>query len=471
MATPDSGRSLFLTRYVFVFWLWFGLVMVYAFRVNLSVAVLPMAEQYHWSKAEKGFVLSSFFIGYLFGQIPGGWLATTYGGKYVFGVGVLTTSLLTMLLPLATCWDFHCKNTSDSHLWSLITLRIFMGLFESVTYPALFAMLSKWAPADERSKMVSIAFSGAMIGTAATFPVSGVILSWDAPLFGRWEGLFYDLGLVGVLWFCMFSYFVTEYPEDHPSISSEECAFIVKSRGKAKSAKVPRSVWVALFTNKHVLALYCCHFVNNWSLYTFLSYLPTYLLKVLHFDMTASAIYSVLPYLTMFLVQCVGGGLADLLIVKRVFSRTNTRIFMVILGNLLPSIALVWLSYESDPGQAFILMTAAVGLSGFVYSGYPAVTIDMSPKFSGVVYSVSNLIATFPGIISPLLTSSLTKHDTQEEWRSVFFIAASLYVLGMVVWSLFCSAELQPELNVGIAYEEIDGTIQKDESLLPVLRE
>ncbi len=166
-----------------------------------------------------------------------------------------------------------------------------------------------------------------------------------------------------------------------------------------------------------------------------------------------------------------GGGLADLLIVKRVFTRTNTRIFMVILGNLLPSIALVWLSYESDPGQAFILMTAAVGLSGFVYSGYPAVTIDMSPKFSGVVYSVSNLIATFPGIISPLLTSSLTKHDTQEEWRSVFFIAASLYVLGMVVWSLFCSAELQPELNVGSAYEEIDGTIQKDESLLPVLRE
>merc|ERR1711871_1467094 len=145
----------------------------------------------------------------------------------------------------------------------------------------------------------------------------------------------------------------------------------------------------------------------------------------------------------------------------------GTRIFMVCLGNMLPSIALVWLSYESDPFKAFVLMTAAVGLSGFVYSGYPAVPIDMSPQFSGVVYSVSNLIATLPGVVSPILTSSLIKHDTQEEWRHVFFIAAGLYLVGMLVWGLYCSAEFQPELNTSVAYNEIDGTIQKDENLIP----
>ena len=42
-----------------------------------------------------------------------------------------------------------------SHVWSLIILRIFMGVFESVTYPSLFAIISKWCPEKERSKMVS----------------------------------------------------------------------------------------------------------------------------------------------------------------------------------------------------------------------------------------------------------------------------------------------------------------------------
>jgi len=46
-----------------------------------------------------GWVLSSFFFGYLITQIPGGWLATRFGGKYVFGVGVLVTSLLTLITP------------------------------------------------------------------------------------------------------------------------------------------------------------------------------------------------------------------------------------------------------------------------------------------------------------------------------------------------------------------------------------
>jgi len=54
-------------------------------RVNLSVAAEKMQVQFGWSDPEKGFVLSSFFIGYMLGQLPGGWIATRYGGKWVFG--------------------------------------------------------------------------------------------------------------------------------------------------------------------------------------------------------------------------------------------------------------------------------------------------------------------------------------------------------------------------------------------------
>ena len=48
-----------------------------------------------------GLLLSSFFYGYIFTQIPGGWLATKYGGKNLFGGGILATALFTLITPPA----------------------------------------------------------------------------------------------------------------------------------------------------------------------------------------------------------------------------------------------------------------------------------------------------------------------------------------------------------------------------------
>ena len=45
-------------------------------------------------------------------------------------------------------------------------------------------------------------------------------------------------------------------------------------------------------------------------------------------------------------------------------------------------------------------MTFAVKLSGFAYSGYPPTAVDMSPAYSGMLYSISNTYATLPGVIS-----------------------------------------------------------------------
>ncbi len=50
-------------------------------RVNLSVAIIPMAKEFEWDDTVKGLVLSSFFWGYITNQLPGGWLATRFGGK------------------------------------------------------------------------------------------------------------------------------------------------------------------------------------------------------------------------------------------------------------------------------------------------------------------------------------------------------------------------------------------------------
>jgi MFS family permease len=64
--------------------------------------------------------LGSFFYGYIVTQIPGGFLATKYGGKMVFLIGIAATSTLTLATP------FLAKSGTGF----LITTRILEGLFE-----------------------------------------------------------------------------------------------------------------------------------------------------------------------------------------------------------------------------------------------------------------------------------------------------------------------------------------------------
>lgn len=77
-----------------------------------------MQGELEWSKELRGAALSSFYLGYVFTQIPGGLLAGRFGGKHVFGTGIFITALATLLVPLA----------ARTHVYLLIALRVLMGL-------------------------------------------------------------------------------------------------------------------------------------------------------------------------------------------------------------------------------------------------------------------------------------------------------------------------------------------------------
>lgn len=64
-------------------------------------------------------------------QVPGGWLATRFGAKYVFGIGIVMTAVLTLLTPVA----------AQVSVWALVALRVLEGMFE-VLYIYQYTSLS-----------------------------------------------------------------------------------------------------------------------------------------------------------------------------------------------------------------------------------------------------------------------------------------------------------------------------------------
>lgn len=76
--------------------------------------------EFNWDSNDQGLVLAAFFYGYIVMQIPGGWLAERYGGKWPLGLGILCTSLLTLITPLAARY----------HIYALMAVRVLEGLGE-----------------------------------------------------------------------------------------------------------------------------------------------------------------------------------------------------------------------------------------------------------------------------------------------------------------------------------------------------
>ena len=80
-----------------------------------SLKVLMLCQhtqgELEWSKEVRGYVLSSFYYGYVVTQVLGGWLAGRYGGKHVFGTSILITAIATIIYTGSCCRTYSRLST------------------------------------------------------------------------------------------------------------------------------------------------------------------------------------------------------------------------------------------------------------------------------------------------------------------------------------------------------------------------
>ncbi len=95
-------------------------------------------------------VLSGFSYGYCLTQLLGGILAERYGGKWVYGVCAGASAALGVLSPIVAGVDFSL----------VVVVRALQGAFQGCCNPALFAMLARWIPKQEKARLFTVILAG-----------------------------------------------------------------------------------------------------------------------------------------------------------------------------------------------------------------------------------------------------------------------------------------------------------------------
>ncbi|XP_039152299.1 putative inorganic phosphate cotransporter isoform X2 [Drosophila simulans] len=477
------------TRHIFGFMGFLGFAVVYAMRVNLSVAIVAMVNQtaiphsnssvidtdtcplpaphhngsdpnpqkegeFVWDEATQGLVLGSFFYGYVLTQVPGGRMAELYGGKKIYGYGVLITAIFTLITPLAAHWDLPL----------LVLVRILEGMGEGVTYPAMHAMLAHWIPPLERNKFAAIVYAGSNIGTVISMPLAGWLCSLD--FLGGWPSAFYIFGLLGILWFIAWMYLVYDKPSDHPRISESEREYIERSlqvqrlinqdlaepeeeEGQDEvSLRAPPEApipWSSLLTSVPLWAILLTQCGQGWAFYTQLTELPTYMSNILHFDIQSNALLNAVPYLTSWFVGIACSALADWMLARRYISLLNSYKLWNTVASVVPSLGLIGIIYVGCDWVWVTFMLAGVGsFGGAVYAGNQMNHIALSPRYAGTMYGITNSAANICGFLAPYVIGLIINHrETLTQWHLVFWLAAGLNIAGNFIYLIFASAEEQ----------------------------
>tara|TARA_B100001057_G_scaffold112461_1_gene110599 strand:- start:1829 stop:3103 length:1275 start_codon:yes stop_codon:yes gene_type:complete len=417
-------------RFRVVFLSFLAVFICYIDRVNISVAIIPMQEQFGWSESQVGIILGSFYFGYMITMVIGGYLADKYGGKKVLGYGLLIWSLFTIITPFF----------AYQGLWWLIFIRILMGLGEGITFPSWHAIYARWIPFKERTRAVGFTNSGIAAGTLFGYAVAALIISYYS-----WEMIFYVFGALGIFWYFFWNKNVTSFPEDNKNLTNEELYLIQNEAPSNTSA--PSVPIFKLIKNGPFMAIAVATFCNNWSLYTFLSYLPKYVNAPINqggmgVDLGSNLfIYSILiPSLVAMFSLILGGYLADSLI-KKGYEVLKVRKTVNSIGFFGASVFLYFISQEDSLTNVIILLCMINICSGICAGGFGVNHADLGPKYTGSLVGISGSIGMIAAISSPIVAGYVL--ELTNSWESIFYICSGMLIFGGIFYLLFASTDKQ----------------------------
>lgn len=397
---PTHKRFLILTL------LFFGTVINYLDRANLSVVGSNLKDSLHLNAAELGLIFSAFGWTYAIMQIPGGAILDRFGSKLTYGVSLITWSILTGLQGLATGFA------------GLFGIRLGIGFSESPAFPTNNRVVTTWFPQNERAIATGVFTAGEYVGLGFLTP----LLFWLLNSYG-WESVFIVSGALGVIFSIFWFIF---YHDPHKSKANQaELDYIKENGGLAGDAEVKNKLnwkeFSSLFKYRQLIGIYIGQIGITATLWFFLTWFPSYLINQKHLDVLHVGFYSAIPYIAAFFGVLFGGAWSDWMI-RRGVSVSLSRKLPIIVGLLLSG-SIVIANYTSSITAVVTIFSIAFFAQGMSAISWTMVS-EVAPKnLVGIAGGVFNFCGNLSSIFVPMIVGFIVS-ATNSFTGALFFVSA-----------------------------------------------
>lgn len=404
-------------RWVVVIWIFVISAVAYLDRVNISIAGRQIANEFHLSNEQLGYVFSAFVFGYALAQTPGGRLADLLGPRWTITAGVIWWGAFTVAITLLS-------PALGLSLGLLMGIRFLLGIGEAVVYPASNRLVAVWIPSAERGMANGLIFAGVGFGAGIT----PHLITWLMTHYG-WRSAFWAsalLGLVaGLIWFVV----ARDNPAEHPWVSTEEARHIASGLPKTSLAHGASMSFGSIISNKVIWLMSFSYFAYGYAAYIFFTWFFIYLSDVRHLNLRSSATYTMLPFIAMACASPLGGAISDR--VTKTFGKRAGRCGVAVAGMALAALFIAMAMQVASVQLASVMLAGGAGALYLSQSSFWSVSADIGGRSAGTVSGFMNMIGQFGGVTTASLTPVLANHFG---WNVSFLVAAGLCAAGAGAW-------------------------------------
>lgn len=402
-------------RYWIYFLLFLFNVICYLDRINMSVAGHAIALDFRLSPVALGYLFSSFLWAYVVMMLPSGNLVDRLGMHRMAAIGAAFWSVAQMLTGATTGFA------------TMLLARLGMGAGEAPTFPVSYRAVRDWAPYNERGLAVGLIQAGTLLGPALTAPAVAWLVAATS-----WRWSFVATGAIGLVWVAVWSS-VASTPETTSWLPEAERNLILTER----RANLPMTEgdsgigYRGLLRSPTMWGLAISQGCAVYSVYLYLSWLPSYLQTARHLSIVSSGLFTAVPFFVGAVVIVLTNWIGDRALSRAALHNGGRRLvvaaclFLCALGMAIPvahGLALV-----------VVLTIFPVSFGGTATATNAALATDLlrSPADSGRAFAFMVLGGNVFGLLAPIVTGYIVQ--ATGSFASAFIVAGVLSLIGAIV--------------------------------------
>ncbi|KAJ8731681.1 hypothetical protein PYW07_004845 [Mythimna separata] len=402
--------------------------------VNANISRWNIYRKYEWNKSTQEMITFSFFVGYTSMMLPMGVIAQKFGGKLPIMFALAVNGVISICTPwIALVGGWMAVSAS----------RLVQGMTQAAMYPCIHTLLAKWAPLCERGTLSTYIYTGSQVGTIIAFQLSGLFAG--SPVLG-WPVSFWLFGCLSLVSCGLLGWLGVASPHDHPTIKSEELAYIIEDVAVDIVPKKRKTPWKHILTSKPVWGLIATHAGSAASYLLILTEIPLYMNHILHVDLKRNGVYSSLPYIALYVMAIIFGYASDYAANKKIMSVVNIRRTANSIAMAVSAVFLLAFSFVNGTTLAVMLLIIAHGLHAGIHVGFHINHIDLAPNFAGPIMALGNMIANLTSLLVPVIVSNIVKDDVtnHRKWQYVFMIFVAIMFITNTIFIIFAKGTVQP---------------------------